>query len=281
MKATIVYPSKGFWVEGSEEELYEILAKNRLEIEGWQILEAFSIAGETSNNEGEIRKIGFFLTLEGKLEFGLREVLTNRNGLEAWEIEPFEFQYFEHLLRHHKKLLRDPNIQKIMNSDTVFVPTRIYGNRFCGYGEFARLGSVTDSEPSELSDDELAWEILRRMEFVIGNEANWNNDFELEWFERRENFISIEPKFFPTSDVTLSELRARWKRAKNLILQFAILEWTPENDLEIRKALEVLDLDTVLEVCFLDYHGEGLHRITKIAGDVFLQRLPDTEYLLN
>jgi hypothetical protein len=280
MKATILAPTHGFWVESSEDELYEIIVKNRIEIEGWQLREALSVDSELDHDGGENRKIGFFLTLEGKIEFGLSEHLANKLGRAAWEIEPFEFHYFEHLWRHHQGLLRDPNIQKIMTFETVFIPTRIDGRRFYGYEEFARLGSGTDSSPGELSDDDLAWEILRRMDSVMANEANWYNDFELEWYERRENFISIEPKFFPTSKVTLSELRARWMRAKNLISEFSTLDWSAENDLQTRKALENLDLDTVLEVCFLDYHGEGLRRLTKIAGDVFLQRLPNTEYLL-
>ena len=285
MEAVQVIPTHGFLVQCTKSEFFEVIAKNKLtpDSDGKHYFLA---------NTEHFRKLDqekgtwrFFLGLDGTVDLGENEFLDSENDLLACRIEPFAFRYLQHLIVHHDKLLMDPNVQKALFASNAKVPTRIVRNKFCGWSDFSALGNSPEGDYQAWDDDTLAWQILRQMEHTTGNEANTFNELESHWYERRDNYLSINPRFFPSHSVTLSELRARRKRAEDLIRDYDYLlnntfRDGDEKEAELRRSLEKLDDDTVLEICFLDYHN-GNHWITKLAGDVFLSRLPNTEYLFN
>jgi hypothetical protein len=285
MKAIQVIPTHGFLVQCTRSEFFEVLAKNKLTPDSDGNHYLLSDTEHFRNLDQEKATWKFFLGLDGTVDLRENGFLDNENDLLACRIEPFEFRYLQHLIVHHDKLLMDPNVQKALFASNAKVPTRIIRNKFCGWSDFSALGSSPEGNYEGWDDDTLAWQILRQMENTIGNEANTFNELESHWYERRDNYLSINPRFFPSYSVTLSELRARRKRADGLIQEYENLinnQFINDDagEYKLRSALEKLDDDTVLEICFLDFHN-GNHWITKIAGDVFLSRLPDTQYLFN
>lgn len=283
MEAVQVIPTHGFWVECGRVEFLEMVARNRIASDNWGGYYFLSEIELFEKPKGDLEKYGFFLGLDGSIELGDQESITSANGRQACGMQSFRFSYLADLVRHHRVLLRDPNVQKSIFASSTKIPTRIVRNQFCGYSEFSSLSSVPRGSYVDWSDDTLAWEIIRQMEYTDGNEANFSTDLEVHWFERRDHYISINPKTFPSFDVTLSELKARKARANQHIAELYHLVQvhghSESGDLAARNLLEKLDDDAVLEICFVDYHGA--QKVTKTSGDVFLQRLPNTELLFN
>ena len=276
MKATQVLPTHGFFVVAAKQELIKVIHKNRISATEDEFQDFLRKLEELDSNS----ELGFFVGLDGVIELGEEQEITLRGERESIAIEPFEFTHLQQLIYRHREILRDPNVQKILFADSARVPNRINRKLFCGYREFASLEHFPSTPYEDWDDDTLAWQILRTMDqTIVGNEANHFNELEAHWLERRDNYISINAKVFPTFDVTLSELRARRARADELIADLErLLEFGEEAKARIK--LAGLDDDTVLEICYLDFHS-GKHRVTKLAGVEFLSRLPDTDLLFN
>lgn len=289
MKATDISPTHGFWIECTKIEFFEMIARNRIETDRWGDFRFLSEELSSRSDDDYSGQYSFFLGLNGKIELGDKNFILAQEGRESLGIEPFDFEYLFSLQRHHDFLLRDPNVMKSMFSWSTNIPERIDRKNFGGWTEFQSLESrpIRNSEflnsgqklidVQDWDDDTLAWQILLEMKHTGGNELNTSNDLESEWLHRREKNISIKPRFFPTYAVPISELKARRQRANDFLRDAYLGESYDENRLLAQ--LSPLDVDALLEICFLDYFQEM--RVTKLAGTMFLDRISDSRFVFN
>ena len=289
MKATDISPTHGFWIECAKTEFFEMIARNRIKTDRWGDFNFLSTESADRSDENHSGEFSFFLGLTGKIELGEKNFVLAQDERESQGIEPFEFEYLYSLQRHHDFLLRDPNVMKSMFSWSTTIPVRIDSKTFGGWTEFQSLESrpIRNSEflnsgqklveIKDWDDDTLAWQILLEMEDTSGNELNTSNDLEGEWLRRRDNNISIKPRFFPACAVPLSELKARRQRANNFLRDAYLGQSYDENRLLAQ--LSPLDVDALLEICFLDHFQEM--RVTKLAGTMFLDRISDSRFVFN
>ena len=289
MKATDISPTHGFWIECTKREFFEMIARNRIETDRWGVFSFVSEELSSRSDDDHSGKYSFFLGLNGKIELGDKNYVLAQEERESLDVEHFEFEHLFSLHRHHDFLLRDPNVMKSMFSWSTKIPVRIDANTFGGWTEFISLESrpIRNSEflysgqklieIEDWDDDTLAWQILLEMEDTGGNELNTTNELEAEWLHRREKNISIKPRFFPTYAVPLSELKARRQRANDFLRDAYRGETYEENRLLVH--LSPLDVDALLEICFLDYFQE--RRVTKLAGTMFLDRISDSRFVFN
>ncbi len=289
MKATDISPTHGFWIECTKIEFFELIARNRIETDRWGDFSFLSEELSSRRDDDHAGGYGFFLGLNGKIELGEKSFVLAQENRESHGIEHFDFQYLFSLQRHHDLLLRDPNVMKSMFSWSTKIPVRIDSKTFGGWAEFRSLESrpIRNSEfqhsgqslieIEDWDDDTLAWQILLEMKDTGGNELNTSNDLEREWLRRRDKNVTIQPRFFPTYAVPLSELKARRQRANNFLRDAYLEQGYDENRLLAQ--LSPLDVDALLEVCFLDYFQE-MH-VTKLAGTMFLDRISDSRFVFN